>query len=63
MNIRNYFCIVKHKTLKFMEKDFSWIWGVLYILMIALFLVWAFNNPPSFNDWWDSTRGILPSYP
>lgn len=45
------------------ETDFSWIWGVMYILLIVAFFVWAFNNPPSFNDWFDSTQGILPSYP
>lgn len=45
------------------ETDFSWIWGVLYILLIVFFVVWVFNNPPSFNDWFDSTQGIPPSYP
>ena len=43
--------------------DFTFLGGIVYFILIVLFFVWVFTNPPSFNDWWDSTQGILPSYP
>lgn len=45
------------------DKDYTWIWGILYFILVIAFFIWAFKNPPSFNDWFDSTQGILPSYP
>lgn len=45
------------------QEDYSWVWGALYFILILLFWIWVFMDPPSFHDWWNVEDGLLPSYP
>jgi hypothetical protein len=44
-------------------KDYAWIFGVFYLILVVAFFMWVFLDPASFQDWWNVDEGLLPSYP
>jgi len=44
------------------EKDYTWIAGVIYWVVVVAVIVWMFFGNHS-NDVWNVEEGVLPSYP
>lgn len=44
------------------EKDYSWVAGIIYVLVVLAVIAWMFLGEHSYHVW-NVEEGCLPSYP